>query len=142
MHSLCYLLAADYVIHFIFTVIDTVTNEIYTCTISYRSFNNVFYFVTLQKVGKFISVDLDLSEKNRKIMDDYVKEDIINEALVHFSAKGKCLRECKSKSLPPQLRQPDILLLETFKKRLPYSYLHYSYYQVERTCSYTCMLEC
>jgi len=76
------------------------------------------------------SIEPDVSEKNRKTLDDFVKEDTIYEALVHYSAKGKCLRECKSKFLPPQLRQPDILLLKAFKKRVPYSYLHFSYYQV------------
>ncbi len=70
------------------------------------------------------------SSKNQKTLEDFASEDIINQALVYYSAKGKCLRECKSKSLPPQLRQPEYELLEKFKKRLPYSYLHFSYYQV------------
>ena len=40
------------------------------------------------------------------------------------------MRECKAKRLSPKQRYPDPDVLNRFKRREPYSFLHFSYYQV------------
>ena len=47
-----------------------------------------------------------------------------------YAAKAQCIDQCKKKNLPRKLRNPDPLVLQKFRTRVPYSYLHYTYYQV------------
>lgn len=56
-----------------------------------------------------------------------------------YAVRGKCLRECKAKHLPPKLRNPDPGLLKDFRRRLPYSYLHFAYYKVGLRVGSCCM---
>ena len=52
------------------------------------------------------------------------------EQFLVYAARGKCVRECKARSLPPKLRTPDTSVLKLFRRRVPFSYLHFAYYQV------------
>ena len=75
--------------------------------------------------------DFKLSKKEREVVDSYSANDgpLVEQFLV-YAARGKCVRECKARSLPPKLRVPDSVVLRLFQNRTPYSYLHYAYYQV------------
>ena len=75
--------------------------------------------------------DFKLSKREREVVDSYSANDgpLVEQFLV-YAARGKCVRECKARSLPPKLRVPDSVVLRLFRNRTPYSYLHYAYYQV------------
>lgn len=74
---------------------------------------------------------VDLSKTQQEVVKKYAGGDnpLIKQFLV-YAAKGKCVRECKAKTLPPNMRYPDPTVVREFRKRKPYSYLHFAYYQV------------
>ena len=47
-----------------------------------------------------------------------------------YASRARCVRECKAKSLSATQRYPSPEILNRFKQRDPYSFLHFSYYQV------------
>lgn len=73
-----------------------------------------------------------LSEKDIETIDKYAGNDPVIKQLIIYAARAKCVRECKAKKLSPTLQYPDPEILDRFKQREPYSFLHYAYYQVRR----------
>ncbi len=67
-------------------------------------------------------------------MKDYAGDDepFVRQFLV-YASQGKCLRDCKARTLPSHLQDIDPAIVQDFRRRKPFSYLHYAYYQV-RTC--------
>lgn len=77
------------------------------------------------------------SDSRKKVMENHFEIDSLVEQFVSYGIKGKCMKDCKSRSLPPKLRLPDPVLMKDFERCLPYSYLHYSYYQVKKQVTYS-----
>lgn len=80
-----------------------------------------------------IGLDLQLSSKDKETIENYAEDDPFIRQFIVYAARGRCVRECKTRSLPPKLRTPDPALIKEFRKRIPYSYLHFAYYQVSIT---------
>lgn len=83
-----------------------------------------------------------LSEQEMKTVEQYAGAD--NSLILQFltyAARARCVRECKAKSLSLNRRYPDPVILLGFRTRLPYSYLHYAYYQVNRASKTWCITE-
>ncbi len=76
------------------------------------------------------NTDTYLSNKTKTFLKEYYKDNPFVEQLAQYAVNGKCLKICKIENLPPKLRNPDPVLIASFRSREPYSYLHYSYYQV------------
>lgn len=74
----------------------------------------------------------ELSEKDIETIDKYAGDDPVLKQLIIYASRAKCVRECKIKKLSPTLRYPDPEILNRFKRREPYSFLHYAYYQVRK----------
>ena len=74
-----------------------------------------------------------LKKKDQDFVDKLSNDDRHLKQYLKFAAKAKCIKECKKENLPHPLRNPDPIVLEKFKNRVPYSYLHYSYYMVGNT---------
>lgn len=75
-------------------------------------------------------LDLQLSAKDKETIEKYTGDDPLISQFVVYAARGRCVRDCKARNLPPKLRNPDPNLIKDFRKRIPYSYLHFAYYQV------------
>ena len=73
---------------------------------------------------------LNVSPSDKETIDNYARSDPFVKQFLVYAARGSCVRECKARNLPPKLRNPDSELIKDFRKRIPYSYLHYAYYQV------------
>ena len=75
-----------------------------------------------------------LSDKDKETVRKYAggTEDHLFLQFLTYAAKARCVRECKAEALTPKQRYPDPEVLVRFKNRDPYSYLHFSYYQVYR----------
>lgn len=58
-----------------------------------------------------------------------ISDEIYLRQFLLFSAKAKCISKCKKERLKDMIN-PDPSTLELYKKRIPYSYLQYSYYKV------------
>ena len=67
---------------------------------------------------------------DKETIENYAGDDPFIRQFVVYAARGRCVRECKERLLPPKLRNSDPTLINDFRKRIPYSYLHYAYYQV------------
>ena len=70
-------------------------------------------------------IGISLTKKQEAIVSD---ERFLKQFLL-FSAKAKCIKKCKQQQLQDMIN-PDPPTVELFKKRVPYSYLQYSYYKV------------
>ena len=79
-------------------------------------------------------IDL-LTNQTKKTLEGYFKEDPLIQQFAEYAAKGKCMRDCKAKNLPSQLRSPDPVIIDEFRRYVPYSFLHFSYYQVNKNRS-------
>lgn len=78
-----------------------------------------------------VGSDIKLSNKEREVVNKYAANiGPFMEQFLVYAASGRCVRECKARSLPPKLRTPDTSVLKLFRRRVPFSYLHYAYYQV------------
>ena len=77
-----------------------------------------------------IGLDLQLSSKDKETIENYAGDDPFIRQFIVYAARGRCVRECKARHLPPKLRNPDPVVINAFRNRTPYSYLHYAYYQV------------
>lgn len=78
-----------------------------------------------------VGSDIKLSNKEREVVNKYAANiGPFMEQFLVYAARGRCVRECKARSLPPKLRTPDTSVLKLFRRRVPFSYLHYAYYQV------------
>ena len=71
-----------------------------------------------------------LSEQDLETMTKYAGDDPVINQLVIYASRARCVRECKAKSLRPNQRYPDPEIVNRFKLREPYSFLHYAYYKV------------
>lgn len=69
------------------------------------------------------------TDRNKKFLESAPQDFFIDQFLL-YGSKGRCLKHCKETNLSPKLRNPDPALLRDFHQYLPYSYLHYAYYQV------------
>ena len=91
------------------------------------------YMCTLLKQVSLFSASPQLLEKDLETIADYSGNDPIIKQFIIYASRAKCIRECKAKELRATLRYPDPDILNRFKRRETYSFLHFSYYQV-RTC--------
>lgn len=66
----------------------------------------------------------------RELLEKYSASDPLLGQFILYAVKGSCVRKCKEDTLPPNLRDPDPEFVEEFRRCVPYSYLHYAYYQV------------
>lgn len=82
----------------------------------------------------FTGSNLQFSSKDKETTEKYAGDDPFVRQFLVYAARGKCVRECKARNLPPKLRNPDPLVIKDFRKRIPYSYLHFAYYQVSTVC--------
>lgn len=73
---------------------------------------------------------LHLGTKDKETVGNYSGDDPLISQFLEYAARGRCVRECKARNLPPKLRNPDPNVIQEFRKRFPYSYLHFAYYQV------------
>ncbi len=73
------------------------------------------------------------SASQQKTLKDYAGDDepFVSQFLV-YATRGKCLRDCKARTLPSHLQYLDPVLVQEFRRRKPFSYLHFAYYQVSR----------
>lgn len=71
-----------------------------------------------------------LSEKDLETITKYAGDDPVVKQFIIYASRAKCVRECKARRLSPTQRYPDTVILNRFKLREPYSFLHYAYYQV------------
>ena len=73
----------------------------------------------------------NLSASQQKIAKDYAGDDesFVAQFLV-YATRGKCLRDCKARTLPAHLRYIEPSVVQQFRQRKPFSYLHFAYYQV------------
>ena len=75
--------------------------------------------------------EFNLTKQEHDVVDKYTSEDPFVEQFLVYASRVKCVRECKAQSLPAKMQNPDPEILQLFRDRVPYSYLHFSYYQVK-----------
>ena len=73
-----------------------------------------------------------LSEKDLETVAKYAGDDRIIRQFLVYAARSKCVRECKAQQLSASRRYPDPTVLQRFRIREIYSFLHYAYYQVSK----------
>ncbi len=74
--------------------------------------------------------DLGLSTKEQEVVERYAATYPVVQQFLVYAARSQCVRVCKTEKLPPRMRSPGGEVLRVFRHRDPYSYLHFSYYQV------------
>ena len=57
-------------------------------------------------------------------------DDNLTLQLLTYAGRARCVRECKAASLAPNQRYPDPVILNRFRTREAYAYLHFAYYKV------------
>lgn len=72
-----------------------------------------------------------LSEKELETISKYTGDDPVTKQLIIYAAWARCVRECKAKSLRSRQRYPDPEILNRFKRREAYSFLHFAYYKLD-----------
>ena len=60
----------------------------------------------------------------------YAGDDPVILQFLSYASRARCVRECKAKNMTARQRYPSAEVLNKFKRREPYSFLHFSYYQV------------
>lgn len=95
----------------------------FQASIKYKWVSSLLWFFFAESV-------IQLSSKDKQTIEEYAGDDPFIKQFVLYAARGRCMRECKARILPPKLRNPDTEVIKEFRKRMPYSYLHFAYYQV------------
>ncbi|XP_064394427.1 endoplasmic reticulum protein SC65-like [Halichondria panicea] len=92
---------------------------------------NVYENQTLLCLKECQTAD-NLSASQQKIAKDYAGDDesFVAQFLV-YATRGKCLRDCKARTLPAHLRYIEPSVVQQFRQRKPFSYLHFAYYQLK-----------
>lgn len=74
----------------------------------------------------------DLSDEERETVGKYAGEDDqVTLQFLTYAARARCVRECKAANLTPNKRYPNPSILKRFRRREPYSFLHFAYYQLD-----------